>query len=60
MALRVSLLQVEIARDMILSKEPLTNADIASVAQCSERSVTNIRRNLKLFGTPRTLENRVG
>ncbi|GFG19955.1 hypothetical protein IFM5058_10397 [Aspergillus udagawae] len=60
MAPRLSLLQVEIARDMILSKEPLTNTEIARVAQCSERSVTNIRRNLKLFGTPRAPENRVG
>ncbi|KAI9035568.1 uncharacterized protein KD926_003228 [Aspergillus affinis] len=60
MAPRLSLLQVEIARDMILSKEPLTNAEIARVAQCNERSVTNICRNLKLFGTPRAPENRVG
>jgi hypothetical protein len=36
MAPRLSLLQVEIARDMILSKEPLTNTEIARVAQCSD------------------------
>lgn len=60
MAPRLSSLQLDIARDMIISKEPLTNAEIARVAQCSERSVTNIRRNLDLFGNPRAPPNRVG
>lgn len=60
MAPRLSLLQLEIARDMINSREPLAKADIARVTLCSERSVTNIRRNLELFRTPRVPENRVG
>ncbi|KAL5042254.1 hypothetical protein BDW71DRAFT_190437 [Aspergillus fruticulosus] len=53
MAPRSSSLQLENAYDMIISKEPLTNAEIARVAQCSVRSVNNIRCNLKLLSTLR-------
>lgn len=60
MAPRLALSQVELVRDMILSREPLTTSQIAGAACCSERSVSNIRLNLRLFGTARAPPNHVG
>jgi transposase len=60
MAPRLALSQVELARDMTLSREPLTNPQIAKAVRCSERSVTNIRLNLRLFGSARAPSNRSG
>jgi transposase len=39
---------------MTRSRKRLTISQMAKVAKCSERSVTNIRRNLRLFGSPRS------
>lgn len=60
MAPRLALSQVGLVRDMILSGEPLSTAQIARAANCSERSVSNIRSKLRLFGTARAPPNRVG
>lgn len=39
---------------MIYSKNELTTSQMAKVAQCSERSITDIRKNLRLFGSVRS------
>lgn len=39
---------------MTLSKKRLTISQMAKVAKCSERSVTNIRRNIRVFGDSRS------
>ncbi|KAJ5101023.1 hypothetical protein N7456_007075 [Penicillium angulare] len=39
---------------MTLSRKRLTISQMAKVAKCSERSVTNIRRNMRLFDDPRS------
>ncbi|KAJ5491669.1 hypothetical protein N7539_003236 [Penicillium diatomitis] len=39
---------------MILSKNRFTTSQMAKVAKCSERSVTNIRKNMRLFGDARS------
>ena len=49
----------ELIRDMILSKS-LTTSQMAYAAECSERSITTIRSNLKLFGHVRAPPNRAG
>lgn len=36
---------------MLCSKKRLTTPQIAKVAKCSERSITNIRKNMRLFGS---------
>jgi transposase len=51
--------QHDLIRDMILSNA-LKNADMASVAGCSCRSVTRIRSNLRYFGTTKAPVNRIG
>ena len=38
---------------MICSKNRLTTSQMAKVAKCSERSITNIRKNIRLFGSAR-------
>lgn len=45
---------------MIYSKNRLTTSQMAKVAQCSERSITNIRKNLRLFGSARSPPVSVG
>jgi hypothetical protein len=37
---------------MISSKRRLTTSQMAKLAKCSERSITNIRKNLRLFSSP--------
>jgi transposase len=37
---------------MMESKKRLTISQIARAAKCSERTVTNIRKNMRLFGSP--------
>ena len=37
---------------MISSKNRLTTSQMAKLAKCSERSITNIRKNMRLFGSP--------
>ena len=39
---------------MLRSKKRLTISQMAKVAKCSERSVTNIRKNIRLFGSARS------
>jgi hypothetical protein len=60
MAPRLAISQLILIRDMLVSGEPLTASQIAEAASCSERSVKNIRSNLRLFGTVRAPPNRVG
>lgn len=45
---------------MICSRKALTTSQIAQEAKCSERSVTNIRRKMRLFGSARSPPVRVG
>jgi hypothetical protein len=51
--------QHNLIRDMILSSS-LTTAQMADVAGCGERSMRNIRSNLRCFGTARDPFNNVG
>ena len=37
---------------MISSKNRLTTSQMAKLAKCSERSITNIRKKMRLFGSP--------
>lgn len=60
MAPRLAVSQLILIRDMLISGEPLTASQIAEAAGCSERSVKNIRSNLRLFGSVRAPPNRVG
>ncbi|CEO58410.1 Putative TPR domain protein [Penicillium brasilianum] len=46
-------------RDMIQSQS-LTTSEIAEQAECSERTIKNIRRNLRLFGNVHAPTSRVG
>ena len=39
---------------MIPSKNRLTTSQMAMMALCSERSITNMRKNLRLFGSSRS------
>lgn len=50
MAPNLAASQHELIRDMILSRS-LTTAQMASVANCSERSIRHIRSNMRLFGS---------
>jgi transposase len=59
MAPNLAVSQHYLIRDMILSKT-LKNADIASVAGCSRRSITAIRSNLRRFGATKAPSNRIG
>lgn len=45
---------------MILSQQKLTIAQMAKAAKCSQRSITNIRKNMRLFGTARSPPVRAG
>ena len=45
--------QREIIFHMIHSRKKLTTTQMAGIAKCTERSVTHIRKNLRLFGAAR-------
>lgn len=60
MAPRLAISQLILIRDMLVSGEPLTASQIAEAAGCSERSIKNIRSNLRLFGSVRAPPNGVG
>lgn len=45
--------QREIIVHMIHTRKKLTTSQMAGIAKCTERSVTHIRKNLRLFGTAR-------
>ncbi|CRL30948.1 unnamed protein product [Penicillium camemberti] len=54
MARNINSRQRKMITHMIYSKNRLTTSQMAKVAQCSERSITNIRKNLRLFGSGRS------
>lgn len=51
--------KLDMIRDMILSKS-LTTSQMAEAAECSTRSIINIRNNLRHFGSVRAPFTRVG
>ena len=59
MAPRLSPSKLRFIHDMIESQS-LTTLQIADAAECSDRTIKNIRRNLRLFGTVHAPLNRVG
>jgi len=59
MAPRLPLSKLEMIRDMIHSGS-LTTSEMAQAAECSERSIINIRNNLRFFGHVRAPSTRVG
>lgn len=44
--------QYKIIVHKIISKKRLTISQMANLAKCSERSITNTRKNIRLFGSP--------
>lgn len=52
MARKLNPWQRKMAVHMISSKNRLTTSQMAKLAKCSERSITNIRKNMRLFGSP--------
>ncbi|KAJ5851110.1 hypothetical protein N7455_010966 [Penicillium solitum] len=54
MARNIDSWQRDLIIHMLCSKKRLTTSQIAKVAKCSERSVTNIRKNMRLFGSARS------
>lgn len=59
MAPRLSPSKLQFIHDMILSQS-LTTPQMADATDCSERTVKNIRRNLRQFGNVHAPPNRVG
>ncbi|KAJ5917554.1 hypothetical protein N7466_011121 [Penicillium verhagenii] len=59
MAPRLSPCKLEMIRDMIECGS-VTILQMATAAECSERSIVNIRNNLRLFGHARSPSTRVG
>ncbi|KAF9238003.1 hypothetical protein CBS147339_7612 [Penicillium roqueforti] len=59
MAPRLPPSKLEMIHDMILSKS-LNTSQMAEAAECSERSIINIRNNLHQFGNVRAPPTRVG
>ncbi|KAI3096440.1 hypothetical protein CBS147333_9579 [Penicillium roqueforti] len=59
MAPRLPPSKLEMIHDMILSKS-LNTSQITEAAECSGRSIINIRNNLHQFGTVRAPPTRVG
>ena len=59
MAPRLPPSKLEMIRDMILS-ESLNTSQMAEAAECSERSIINLRNNLHQFGNVRAPPTRVG
>lgn len=54
MARNIDSWQRKMITHMTCSKNRLTTSQMAKVAQCSERSITKIRKNLRLFGSARS------
>lgn len=54
MARNLQAWQRKVIVHMTLSQKKLTISQMAKVAKCSERSVTNIRRNMRVFGDSRS------
>lgn len=52
MARKLNPWQRKMAVHMISSKNRLTTSQMAKLAKCSERSITNICKNMRLFGSP--------
>jgi hypothetical protein len=59
MALNLAPSKHDLIHDMIVD-EKLKTRQIASVAECSERSIKAIRSNLHYFGTTKAPPNGVG
>jgi transposase len=59
MAPRLSLSQLHLIRNMIDSQS-LTRSQMAETAECSEQTIKNIRRNLRLFGHVYAPPTRIG
>jgi hypothetical protein len=59
MAPRLPPAKLQFIHDMIQSKS-LTTSQMADAAECSERTIKNIRKNLRLFGNVHAPPNRVG
>lgn len=51
--------KLQFIHDMLQSRS-LTTSQMADTAECSERTIKNIRRNLQLFGSVHAPPNRVG
>jgi transposase len=52
MARNLNAWQRKMILHMISSKNRLTTSQMAKLAECSERSITNIRKKMRLFGSP--------
>ena len=59
MAPRLPSSRLHFIRDMIQAQS-LTRSQMAEAAECSEQTIKNIRRNLRLFGSVRAPSNRIG
>ncbi|KAJ5102349.1 hypothetical protein NUU61_004571 [Penicillium alfredii] len=59
MAPRISPSKLRLINDMIQSQS-LTRSQMAKAAECSEQTIKNIRRNLRLFGHVHAPPTRVG
>lgn len=59
MAPRLSPSKLQFIEDMIQSQS-LTTSQMAGAPECSERTIKNIRKNLRLFGNVHAPPNRVG
>lgn len=59
MAPRLPPLKLYLIRDMIQSRS-LTTSEMAEQAECSDRTIKNIRKNLRQFGNVHAPTNRVG
>lgn len=59
MAPRLPASKLHFIRDMIQSQS-LTTSQMADAAECSERTIKNVRRNLRLFGNVHSPPNRIG
>lgn len=60
MARNIDTWQRKMIIHMICSKSKLTTSQMAKVTQCSERSITQIRKNLRLFCSARYPQISVG
>ena len=60
MARNIDSWQRKMITHMIYSKNRLATSQMAKAAYCSERSITNLRKNLRLFGSARSPPVSVG
>jgi len=58
MASRLPVSKLHFIRDMIQGQS-LTTSQIADAAECSDRTIKNVRRNLRLFGSVHAPSNRI-